>query len=365
MSAQKGAQVAHPEIPGHRKNNFDFLRLVFALFVIVSHSYALSGNGNSDWLARITSNQTMFSYIGVNGFFVLSGYLIFQSLERSKSTTDYFWKRFLRLYPALAVMSVLCVLLGWFVYENADIPYFSNKSALTYVPRNLTIFYRSSGIDGVFEKNHIPTAMNGSLWTVKYEVTMYILLGLLFAVKDKKMLLRIFLGTALAILFSIRLFFPEATNISLRFLSADHFTSLGLYFAAGSFLAALRFEKSKHLGALAWISGIALAISVATDTFYLMRLFFIPLLVLSIGLSSWLYANSVGRIGDLSYGLYIYAFPVQQALYYFMKPTDFQMIAYSLTITTILAYASWHLIEARALTYKKWNPLRKAASRGK
>ncbi|RZJ65754.1 MAG: acyltransferase [Flavobacterium sp.] len=359
MSTDATSLVKHPVIPGHRKNNFDFLRLLFALSVIVSHSYALSGHGNVDWLSRISSKQTLFSYIGVNGFFVISGYLIFQSLERSKSLGDYFWKRFLRLYPALTVMFILCILLGWWVYENTTADYFSSESTLFYLPRGLTIFYGTSGIDGVFVNNAIPSVMNGSLWTVKYEVTMYLLVAVLFVIKDKKTLLKALLAIALIILFSIRLFFPEANKISLRFLNTDYFTGLALYFAAGSFLAAVRFEKNNRLGIIAIISGALLVLAIATGTFSWVCYFCIPMLTLSIGLSSWKYLNDVGKIGDLSYGLYIYSFPVQQALFYFLKPTDMQMMAYTIVITTFIAFASWHLIEAKALTFKKWNPFRR------
>jgi peptidoglycan/LPS O-acetylase OafA/YrhL len=109
------------------KNNFDFLRLLFASFVIITHSYALSGNKECDLLCQYTNGQVSFSYLGVRGFFVISGYLVFQSLKRSRNIFDYSIKRILRLYPALILMLILTILFVPFVYESA-IPYFKNKS---------------------------------------------------------------------------------------------------------------------------------------------------------------------------------------------------------------------------------------------
>ena len=98
-------------------NNFDFLRFVFAILVVVSHSYPLSGdNESSQWIYKITNGQLVLAQIGLSGFFVISGYFIFQSLQRSKSILDYLKKRFLRLFPALSVVLLLSILLAPFVF---------------------------------------------------------------------------------------------------------------------------------------------------------------------------------------------------------------------------------------------------------
>ena len=89
--------------PPREVNNFDVLRIVFAWFVVVSHSYFLNGSSISDPLGWATNNYLIFSYIGVKGFFVISGYLIFQSLIRSRSLMEYLTKRALRIFPALVV----------------------------------------------------------------------------------------------------------------------------------------------------------------------------------------------------------------------------------------------------------------------
>jgi peptidoglycan/LPS O-acetylase OafA/YrhL len=124
----------------HRKNNFDFIRLLFASFVIITHSYALTGLPENDLLAQTTNGQMLFSWLGVKGFFIISGYLIFQSFERSGNIIDYYWKRLLRLIPGLFVVLLVTLLLAPFVYENPTISYLSNKDVWTYLPRNLLMY---------------------------------------------------------------------------------------------------------------------------------------------------------------------------------------------------------------------------------
>ena len=109
----------------YRKNNFDFLRLIFASFVIITHSYPLSGIKECDFICQLTFGQVSFSYVGVKGFFVISGYLIFQSLQRSENIFDYFWKRLLRLFPALIVVLFLTVILTLFVYYGVTTFFFN------------------------------------------------------------------------------------------------------------------------------------------------------------------------------------------------------------------------------------------------
>ena len=167
------------------KNNFDFLRLVFALFVIISHSYPLSGAHKNEWLLRITHNEISFSYIGVAGFFAISGYLVMKSLFRSQNLLQYYLKRALRIYPALLGVLVLTVVLGPFVYNGPVIDYLKNSSVWTYIPRNLCLFRFQYSIKGIFENNPFKGAINGSLCTLPYEVLLYILLSILFFLNPK------------------------------------------------------------------------------------------------------------------------------------------------------------------------------------
>ena len=150
-----------------RNNNFDCVRLIFATFVVISHSYVLTGASEGDFLYRATSGQTMFSHVGVAGFFVVSGYLVFESLCRSTSVVDYLRKRVRRIVPALLVMLLITLMVLPVVYDSS-IPYTKNVEVWTYLPRNLLLATQYH-IAGVFENNPYPRVINGSLWTIRYD----------------------------------------------------------------------------------------------------------------------------------------------------------------------------------------------------
>ena len=163
----------------HRENIFDFLRLLFSCLVIISHSFPLTGVREQEILMQVTNNQADFGGLSVKAFFIISGFLIFQSLERSRSYTDYLWKRILRLFPALLVMGIFILLvIALFLYKS-DVPILENYSFLTYFPRVLSLFFLQENIDGVFQDLPYQT-INGSLWTLCYEFSMYITISILF-----------------------------------------------------------------------------------------------------------------------------------------------------------------------------------------
>jgi peptidoglycan/LPS O-acetylase OafA/YrhL len=338
-----------------KENNFDFLRLLFATFVIITHSYTLSGINDCDWLCQLTNGQLYFSYIGVRGFFIISGFLVFQSLERSKNIVDYFWKRCLRIFPALAVVLVLTIILAPIVYENKAVPYLESRSVWMYVPNNLSLYNIQYGIKGVFEKNPHPSSVNGSLWTIAYEFIMYILLSFLIFFRRSVVLTRILLAISFGLLVCGNIFLPaEVANYD-YYINSKILMEVGAYFLAGSVLASLNVEQFKYFKAAAVIAFSLIIISVILKFFYAIKFIAFPLVVLFAGTRSTKGINNSGKkIGDLSYGVYIYAFPVQQTLFYFFKLNYLSLMLVSIPISFALAYLSWHLIESKALKLKKY-----------
>ncbi len=339
----------------HQKNNFDILRLLFASIVIISHSYPLSGIRECDWLCQLTHGQLEFSKLGVKGFFIISGFLIFQSMERSTSLLQYYWKRVLRLFPALFVVLLLTVLLGPFVYHGAT-PYLANKAVLTYLPYNLSLYKMQYGIPGIFDNNPYPSAINGSLWTIAYEFTLYVLLSLLFFVRGSLQLLRAVVLIIFAVLAFANIFFIDHLGDHWFILSSRQLLDLGGFFAAGSLMAAFRVDQLsvRYKRILLFIGLGVLILSLAGGFFNAIKILTLPLVVICFGSMSTPGINNIGnRLGDLSYGIYIYGFPVQQTLEYFFHFHYLQLMACSLYVSWCLAYLSWHLVEARALKLKK------------
>ncbi|GAL81811.1 acetyltransferase [Algibacter lectus] len=179
-----------------KDNNFDFLRFLFAVFVVLSHAYPLSGTDETQqWIYKMTNGQIVLAQIGLSGFFVISGFFIFQSMERSKSLLQYYKKRMLRLFPALLVLLLITVVVVPFVYTGVG-SVFSNSTYLSYLPNNISLFGFQGVIEGVFDTNHYK-AINGSLWTIRYEFTLYIVISFLFFIKTKQKLLGGFISISI------------------------------------------------------------------------------------------------------------------------------------------------------------------------
>lgn len=335
-----------------KKNNFDFLRLIFASFVIITHSYPLSGIEECDWLCQITNDQISFSALGVEGFFILSGYLIFQSLDRSLGLIDFYWKRILRIFPALLVLLILTVLLVPFVYQS-NIPIIQNKSFWTYVPRNITLYGIQYHIIGVFDHNPLKSVINASLWTIPYEFTMYIFLSFLIGLRKQRIVLIIILLSFYTLFFLGNLFFSDQLKTYDYILNLKHLCNFGLFFFAGALLSAIQIEKIKNQVPFIFFLAILLSASVYFNSYNLVSFIGLPLLLILFGLNSIPLISSLSnKIGDLSYGIYIYGFPIQQALMYYYNLQCIELTLLSLLLSSIFALLSWHLIEKRALKLK-------------
>ena len=344
-------------------NNFDFLRLLFAVWVIITHSYPLTGQPEQDLLWKITNGQTAFSYISVRGFFAISGYLIIQSLLRSNNLMDYYWKRILRIFPALFVVLLFSTIACYFAY-NGTTPYWGNLSTYTYLPRNMVFFtemYQDQGtIEGIFSTNRYGTPINGSLWTIKMEFFAYMMVSLLFVFrKNRKMLIVLVLIVTVYLQIMAPFFINRGKNYNFlaRIFHLSHHQMQDVYsfFTMGSLLALLEIEKlkKKTLTTIFLVSLGALVVATCLGFFRYTHYFLLPIVCISFGISSWRYINSIGsKIGDLSYGIYLFGFPIQQLIEYFLKPTPLEMMLYALPVVIILAYLSWSFVEKKALSYK-------------
>lgn len=336
-----------------KNNNFDFLRFLFALLVVVSHSYPLSGdNESSQWIYKITNGQIVLAQIGLSGFFIISGYFIFQSMERSNDLLNYFKKRFLRLFPALFVVLLLTIVLAPLVYKS-EIPFFKNNAVYTYLPNNLSLYNFQSSIKGIFDGNAYHS-INGSLWTIRYEFSLYIAVALLFFFRTQKQLVTVILLFVFTIFMLLYTFCLNRFGGSSLFgLQGIHVLNLGTFFISGSLLASLQFEKTKHKSIILSISVLILVLSLYFNCYDSVKHLVFPVAVLLIGFIPLPFIRTFGKFGDMSYGIYIYSFPIQQTFMYFFKLKTYELIILSIVCSIIFGYLSWHLIEKRALKYKR------------
>lgn len=354
-----------------RSNSIAFLRLVLALSVLFSHTFPLGGFSNGDDpLDLISGRQFNFGTVAVDGFFVLSGYLIARSFVSSSRLADYFWRRVLRIFPGywvcLIVTALVVAPLAWHRQVGGYLGVFrvQSDSPMQYVLNNWTLIIGQWDIAGLFARTPANTLrrlamMDGALWTLKYEFLCYIGLGALgmLALLFRRRLLVLVLVGALAVLYVAFVFFPVPT-MNVLVLADPRLVDGQLYrlvymFALGVLLFVFgdRIPLSNGLAILAAtaivilvVSGAGFAVFGQTAAAYLFLWLAIRLPI-----------TRADARGDFSYGIYIYAWPVEElSADYGLNRWGYLPYAFSVVVITLaLAVLSWHLVERPALSLKR------------
>ncbi len=345
-----------------RDNNLNLIRMVAATSVLVSHAWPIS-LGSGSWEPLSETLGWSLGGVAVLVFFSISGFLIARSFER-QSTARWVLARVLRLVPALLVVLVLTAwLLGPLVTTWALPAYFSNGFTYTYVPRNLLLYNQQGQLPGVFEGNPLPKATNGPLWTLYYEVCWYLVvlvLGLAGALTR-----RTWLAAALALFAVGYAVVALALGDAAVADKTRWFFLLGLPFATGIGFYAWR-DRLPMSPAILAVLALAAVVAHRTPVFDV-------LFGLALSYAVFLLAFAVGgglraynRVGDFSYGMYIYGFPVQQLMVHFFGPMRPPVnVALALPLALGFAMLSWFLIERPALTMVRWSPEEFGAALGR
>jgi peptidoglycan/LPS O-acetylase OafA/YrhL len=331
--------------PIARRNNFDVLRLVAAVSVIFSHSFLIAeGTQRREWLVRLTGNQSILGLCGVFVFFAISGFLVTQSFEVTGDPLRFLAKRVLRVFPGLFVATVLSAfVLAPLVTTLEPGAYFSQPAPYRYVVGNTLLDQGVHELPGVmFVNNPAGLEINGSMWTLRIEFIMYLMvfgLGVTRLLTLPAALLLLALGIA-----------------GLHFEALDMLGGWGWllgFFAAGMVLYKLRNSRVFD-GRIALLALFGLVLSVPLREFIPLFPLFGCYLALWLALSPRLPVIPAARYGDLSYGLYIYGWPVEQAVIWLTggRAAWWQVFAIALPATAALAFLSWHLIERPALRLK-------------
>ena len=326
-------------------NNLDLLRLILATSVVFLHLKHLSGNqelyywfGHLDWL----------SSRAVPAFFIVSGFLIFMSFDKSTNVKDYTRARVLRLYPAFFLLIVLCVLIG---YINADGRPDFWGTAIKYIAANLVFLnFLQPSLPYLFSENEVGV-VNGALWTLKIEVMFYILVPFLYYIfkrfNQKIMLSLLFLSSAVYI-FSLSLI-ESQLNIELPTALQNQLPSFLHYFAFGIVMYLYYSFLQKYKFHLLFISLVLVYFGLEYAEPVLIGLL---ILILFISTSTFI---SFRKFGDISYGVYIFHFPIIQivAATVSFQENPFYKVLLVLVLTFVLSFASWHLLEKKMIKMKR------------
>ena len=329
------------------KNSLDLLRLVAATLVLYSHQHVLTGLAEPSFFGWNT-----FGGAGVTIFFFLSGLLVWSSWERDPHLKRFFMRRSLRIFPALWVVVLATVfLLGPVFSALSAAQYFADAQTWRYLSTALLVV--RNFLPGVFTDNPYPLAVNGSLWTLPVEFLCYVSVALLggFRIAAKGLLM------AVALLLFVLLASFGPNLIGLRFESHLEMAAVFWWGVFYGYCHAYTLPETPHRRLTLVLGLIAFAIYLGAGhrgfDRTAMLVFAAALVHLGLRLSSG--AKLTDRTGDLSYGLYIFAFPVQQMLAQWGQGRGWSFglsFGLSLALTGAFAYASWHLVEKKALLFK-------------
>ena len=337
---------------GSRANNINLVRFIAASVVIYYHMAILLGH--SDY----TVMGQGLGAIAVNVFFVLSGYLIAGSWTHSSGFVSYLIRRAARIFPALIVVVMATVFVIGPIFTDLSIrDYFSDPRTWKY----LSVILMSSVenvLPGVFDGLPYPSAVNGSLWTLRYEFLMYLVVPFAYFLLNRlggvvrkpvtyALLVVLIAGYCLNSAGVLRL--PDAGAAGLR-LGAYFFTGCVVY----EYSLARHFDVQYSVLALFFVLVFAqeegplcpLLMLVAT-TVFVFGFALVP---------QPRFARCFSK-NDFSYGVYIWAFPIQQAIVQ-VGGGAFQdlVLLYSVAafvVTLIFAVASWFLVEKPCMMWGK------------
>jgi peptidoglycan/LPS O-acetylase OafA/YrhL len=355
-----------------KRNSIGFLRLVLAACVVISHSRVLGFNLLEPGEVA-THLQTDIGKLGVFGFFVLSGYLISGSALRL-SIGRFLWHRFLRIFPGLwACLLMMAFVMAPFVALHLN----GNLHHFWHVPENPFQFLaadwwtglRQTGISGLLV-NPITGIFDGALWSLSYELLAYLAIAVLTVtavLKRAPKVMIILLAAFWVYMVHYQLAAgtwrgPHPTGMPITFpllgqLTTDNMLYLGFMFLLGVVAQLYKNRISTH-AAVAVAALVVLVASMKIGGFFVFGLPAYGYLVLWTGLRLRGPFQRVGRKHDYSYGLYIYAWPVQDLLA-MEHVTRHGLLVYTLLSLLgglVMAVFSWHLVERPAMMLKDWTP---------
>ena len=324
-------------------NSYDFVRFCAASAVLFSHQFALSLRPEP----AVPLYGEDFGKLAVEVFFCLSGFLICQSLQKNPDWAEFLSARFLRIVPNLTFSLVVTTVGTMVWYHN----YSHLWQHIKFVLGNLLMFFRgvTYEIPGVFDDAAGGPVVNGPLWSLPSELWLYMLLFLFFFVGRRRNGAYILAGAILlSIVWGIT---PVVGDKYLGPFTVLQFAGLGSYFLCGALLAVcwswIR-SRAIAIGLISLVVMLILRNYLPVDT--ILQSMTLALVIICLGSSNAMAWFSRG--GDASYGMYIFAWPIQQFCLLWIG-SFWASFAVAFLATTMLGYATWHTFEKRAMSVRK------------
>ena len=327
----------------NRSNNLSIVRTIAAISVVFCHALVLDDGKTYDVLGLF--NSGLFGQLAVAVFFGLSGFLITQSYEKSKSPSKFMEARVLRIFPGLIYTTVLTILLVC-LFGN-KMPGFRYAGEFFY--KSLKMSLDSMG--DYFISNPF-NAVNGSLWTLETEFKYYIVtMGLGWIGLSSRRYWLLLLAAVVSILYA------QGNVIGSVFF--DYVLGVGptageayLNLAACFFFGMMAFHFKEYVPISIVVAVVLLSANWFFSNWALQSLTW-TYAAFVVGFHPKLYISRLRDIDDLSYGIYITSFPIQQLLVMnFSGLKGYSLFFVSLALTIIASWISWRYVEERALQYR-------------
>ncbi len=328
------------EKTGGRDNNFNLIRAIAALAVLVSHAYPIAIGDTAVEPLKTALGHTLGT-MAVFAFFVLSGFLIATSFDRAKSLRAFTLARVLRLMPGLVVsLLIVMLLMGPAVTTLSSSAYFASTETWTFLIKNIALISPQYTLPGVFETHPHPT-VEGSIWTLFYEVVCYIgvfIMGVLGLLKRRAVL------SVLMAVYIVGWVAKTALGLSV-FHHIDKLYTLSVPFVLGMLI----YLWQDRIALSPWViafGGIATLATKATPVYDILLLATLAYSLFWLAYVPKGFLRAYNRLGDYSYGIYIYAFPMQGlAIWLFGPQSPLENMLYALPLTIVPSVLSWHLVE--------------------
>jgi peptidoglycan/LPS O-acetylase OafA/YrhL len=332
-----------------RTTGFDYLRIVLAVCVVAGHTIDVSYGLRFANTLENTFLLRPFTAIILAMFFALSGFLVAGSLERSRSLVSFMGLRCIRLVPALAFETVMVALiLGPLLTSFPLGQYFSDPLFARYFLNILgDIQY---ALPGMFAGNPWAGTVNGQLWTLPFELLCYVslfVLALFHLHRKREFFLGFVVGLNVLLVAKYMLFDPWNPSPVL----SGNVLLLSFLYGVAMYLYRDKLFHTKTMGILAAVICFALLVNSATD-------YLVPAVAAYLTVYLGLLRpklNAFLKSGDYSYGIFLYGFPIQQAVAQVLGPAGhhwYWNLVISLPLTVGIAMVSWHLVEKPALVIR-------------
>jgi peptidoglycan/LPS O-acetylase OafA/YrhL len=329
-------------------DNFTALRLALAVVVVVSHAWSVGTGRHTDEPLHHLTGYTLGEH-GVNGFFAVSGFLVAMSWDRRGGALPFALARVLRVFPGLIVAVLVTALgIGALMTSLPVGTYLSDGRVWSMIWVTVTTFKSATTLPGVFESNPLRWPIS-TVWTLRYELICYgalLAYGILGGFRRPVVLLAAAAIAALALaVMGMQGPIAKGPETTLR---------LPLIFACGSLAYLYRDRLPVRPAYAIGVVAAILAAHALAPALYRPALFIgSAYLCLFVAMAPGLSHPRLEPPGDLSYGVYLYGWPVQQALQAIAPGVPgWAMLAPALAITGVLAALSWLLVEKPALSLK-------------